>query len=67
MCGGTEETGRVAQSEFGVFVEYLLIDASVVFKHEGIVGVGYDEDVEDATLHEVDEVGVTKLNHLFWV
>ncbi len=67
LCGGTEETGRVAQSEFGVFVEYLLIDASVVFKHEGIVGVGYDEDVEDATLHEVDEVGVTKLNHLFWV
>ena len=29
--------------------------------------VCYEEDVEDATLHEVDEVGVTKGYHLFTI
>ena len=36
------ERGRIAQSQFGVFIENLLVHAPVVFQHKGIVGVGDD-------------------------
>ena len=49
------ERGRIAQSQFGIFVEDLLVHAPVVFEHEGIVGIGNDEHVVDALRHQVHE------------
>ena len=49
------ERGRIAHTQLHVFVEYLLVHASVVLQHEGIVRVCYYQHVEDASRHQVDE------------
>ena len=54
------ERGRIAQSQFGVFIENLLVHAPVVFQHEGIVRVGDDQHVIDAACHQVHKRHVTQ-------
>ena len=39
------------QAKLHILCENLLVHPSVILKHEGIVGVGYDEDVEYPSLH----------------
>ena len=53
-----EETGRIAQAEFGVFLKNLLIHSSIILQHEGIVGVGNEQHIEDAPFHHVNKRGV---------
>ena len=36
------EARRIAQGECGIFIEEFLVYTSIVFEHEGIVGVGND-------------------------
>ena len=50
-----EEARRKTEAEFGIFVKNFLVYTSVVFEHERIVGIGYDEDIADAPHHEVGE------------
>ena len=49
------ERRRIAQSQLNVFVVYFLLNTSVVFKHEGVVGIGYDEHVVYASHHKIHE------------
>ena len=56
------EAWREAQAELCVFGEYLFVYSAIVFEHEGVVGIGYEEDVEDASLHQVYEGGVFELH-----
>ena len=56
----TEEARGVSQSEFRVFLKKLLVDAPVVLKHEGVVRVGNEEDIEYAALHHRHEVSVAQ-------
>ena len=67
-CRHLGERGRIAQAEFGVFVVYFFLHASVVFEHESVVGIGHDEHVVDAASHQVDERHVfqIKLVPLLW-
>ena len=60
--GGQHEAGRIAQRECGIFVEEFLVDAPIVLQHEGIVGVGQDEDVKHAARHQIDERSVFQKN-----
>ena len=53
--GYLRERRRIAQSEFGIFIEDLLIHTSVVLQHKGIVGVGHDKHLEDTVRHQIDE------------
>ena len=53
-----QEAWREAQSQLGVFREDFLIHAPVVLEHEGVVGIGDEQDVVDAVEHQVDEGGV---------
>ena len=59
--GNLRETGRVAQGERSVFIEYLFVDAAVIFQHESIVRIGYQKDVEDASRHQVSELRVFEI------
>ena len=62
------ERGRVAHAQLGVFVEDFLVYASVVFKHEGVVRVGHDKNIEDTVGHEVHERHVLQIEFtpLLW-
>ena len=58
-----DEAGWEAKSQAGIFCKNLFIDSAIVFEHEGIVGIGHNQHVADAALHEFGEVGVLKLEH----
>ena len=66
LVAGTDlrEARRVAQRQRGVFVEYLFVDAAVVFEHEGIVGVGYQKYVEDTAGHQVGELRILQIKQI---
>ena len=59
--GNLCETGRVAQGERSVFIEYLFVDAAIVFQHEGVIRIGYQKDVENAPCHEVGKLCVLEI------
>ena len=46
---------RIAKSQFHVFVVDFLLNPSVVFQHEGVIGIGYNQHVIDAAHHQVDK------------
>ena len=48
-----DEAWREAKSQLGVLGEYLLVHASIVLQHEGVVGIGYEKDIIDPLEHEV--------------
>ena len=54
------ERRRIAHAQLRVFVEQLLVDASVVLEHEGVVRVSHYEYMKDAFRHEVDEADIFK-------
>ena len=58
----------VAHTQLHIFVENLLIDAPVVFEHEGVVRVSHDEHIEDAPRHQVHKRHILqiKLIPLLW-
>ena len=47
------EDRRETHAQFGILIKDLLVYASVVLQHKGIIGVGHDEHVEDAAGHQV--------------
>ena len=47
--------GRIAQAQLHVFVKQLLVDAAIILQHEGIVGIGYYQDIENTLRHQVDK------------
>ena len=61
FCGYQCEARRIAQSQRCIFVEKLFFDASVILKHEGIVGVGDEQHVEDALENQVYIVGILEI------
>ena len=69
LSGRYLREGRwVTHTQFHIFVEDFLIDASVVFEHEGVVRVSHDEHVEDASCHQVHKRHILqiKLIPLLW-
>ena len=58
---GLGEAGRGAEGEGSVFIEYLLVDAPVVFQHEGVVRIGHQQYIEDAALHQVGKLGILEV------
>ena len=55
------EARRIAQGECGIFIEEFLVNASIVFEHEGIVGIGDKEHIEDTPRHEIDKRGIFEI------
>ena len=66
LLGGAHlsEGGRIAQSQQHIFIVDFLLDASVVFEHEGVVGVGDDEHIVDASHHQIDKAHVFEIELL---
>ena len=62
------ESRWITKSEFRIFVEDLLIHTSVIFQHEGIIGIGDDQDIVDTSCHQIDERHILqdKLVPLLW-
>ena len=62
------ERRRIAQAEVHILVEDFFVNPPVVLKHEGVVGIGNYQDVEDAARHEIDERHVfqIKVIPLLW-
>ena len=59
-----KKTWRVTQAELRVLVENLLIYASVVFQHEGIVGVGNEQDIEYPSGHKIHETSILQYERI---
>ena len=56
LCGRyLSERGWVAHTQLHIFVEDLLVDTAIILEHEGIVGIGYNQYVEDAFCHQVNK------------
>jgi len=55
------ETWRIAQGKRSIFVEDFFVDASVVFQHESIIRISNQQDVENASRHEVGELRIFKI------
>ena len=49
------ERRRIAHTQLHVLVEQLLVNASVVLQHEGVVRVSHYQDIKDALCHQVDK------------
>ena len=60
-CGHLRERRRIAKAELHVLVVDLLFHAPIVLEHEGIVGVGDNQDVVDAAHHQIDETDVLQI------
>ena len=62
------ERRRITQPKLHILVVDFLLHATVVLEHEGIVGVGHDEHIEDATHHQIHERHVfqQKLTPFLW-
>ncbi len=62
FLGGTNlcERGRVTQSQLSIFVKDFLVNASVVLKHECIIGISHDEYIKNAVRHKVYKRHVTQ-------
>ena len=61
FCGYQCEARRIAQSQRCIFVEKLFFDASVILKHEGIVGIGDEQHVEDALENQVHIICILEI------
>ena len=61
ISGYLGKTGRVTQGQRGILVENLFINAAIVFQHEGVIRVGYQQDVENAPRHEVGKLGILEV------
>ena len=44
-----------------ILIKDFLIHSSVILEHEGIVWIGYDKDVEDASRHDIHERHVLQI------
>ena len=53
--GGLGESGGITQSQLHVLIVDLLLYASVIFEHEGIIGVGHYQHAVYPAQHQVDE------------
>ena len=58
------ERWRIAHAEFHILIENLLIDTSVIFQHEGIVGIGHDQHIKDAPRHQIDERHILQIEFI---
>ena len=59
--GDLREARRITKGKGGVFIEYLFIDSPVIFQHEGIVRIGYQKDIENASRHEIGELRILEI------
>ena len=57
LLGGRNlcERRRITESQIDVLGKNLLIHTSVILQHEGIVGVGHYQHIEDTACHQVHE------------
>ena len=46
---------RITHTQFHILVEDLLVHTPVVLQHEGIIRVGHNQHIEDASCHQIDE------------
>ena len=44
---------RISETKLHIFIIYLLLDTSIIFKHERIVGIGYNQDIVDTAHHQI--------------
>ena len=60
-CRDLREGRRIAQPQFHVLVVDFLFHTSVVLEHEGIVRVGYNQDVVDTAHHQIDKTDIFQI------
>ena len=61
LCAHLREARRIAEREGGIFIEKFLINAPIVFEHEGIVGIGDKEHIKDTPCHKIDKRGIFEI------
>ena len=44
---------RIAKAKLHIFIIYLLFDTSIIFKHERIVRIGYNQYIVDTAHHQI--------------
>ena len=44
---------RIAETQLHIFIIYLLFDTSIIFKHERIVRIGYNQYIVDTAHHQI--------------
>ena len=44
---------RIAEPQLHIFIIYLLFDTSIIFKHERIVRIGYNQYIVDTAHHQI--------------
>ena len=60
-----EKTGRIAQTQFHVFIENLFFHPSVILQHESVIRVGDEQHIENAPLHQVHKSGIPQERAFF--
>ena len=58
----------IAHTQFHILVEDLLVDTTIILQHEGIIGIGHNEHVEDTSRHQVDKRHILQIKFvpLLW-
>ena len=44
---------RITETQLHIFIIYLLLDTSIIFKHERIVRIGYNQYIVDTAHHQI--------------
>ena len=55
---------RVAQPQFHILIEDLLVHPSVVLQHEGIIRIGHNQHIKDAARHQIDKRHVLQIEFI---
>ncbi len=45
----------ITESQLHILIIYLLLDTSIILKHERIVRVGYNQHIVDTSHHQIDK------------
>ena len=46
---------RITKTKFHILIIYLLLDSPIIFKHERIIRVSYNQHIVDTTHHKIDK------------
>ena len=52
------KSGWITQSQLHILAIYFLVNAPIIFEHKGVVRIGYNQYIVDATLHQIDKSNI---------
>ena len=60
LRSSTEETRRITQTQLRILIKNLFIHTSIIFQHEGIIGIRNNQHIEHALLHQIHKLGLAE-------